>query len=96
MTPATRMGQPDDGGVILVELSVPAGIGPQLKSPRLTADGGIEFFLHGDVTRRFRIQSSTDLLTWTDLKTDVVPNDTTPIRDALGHAPGRYYRAVTP
>jgi hypothetical protein len=96
MTPVARMGQPDESGVSLVELSVLAGIGPRLLSPRLTADGGIEFFLQGDVTRRFRVQSSTDLRSWTDLKTDVVPDDTTPIRDALGDAPGRYYRAVAP
>lgn len=83
----------------LVELSIPFGTvvtGPQLRSPRLTADGRIEFFIQGNTALRYRVQVSTDLRTWSDAAVGIAPSDAIPFRDPMGSNTLRYYRAVTP
>ena len=81
--------------VLAVALPPPAR--PALNGFRRLDDGSVEFNLNGEIGRQYRIDVSSDLLTWAPLTEVTAATASHKIRDAssasLSH---RYYRAAAP
>jgi hypothetical protein len=69
---------------------------PRLSRPAFQPNGQFQFMLNGEPGNRYRIESSTNLSTWTALSADTTPlTSSVEISDAAAtNSPQRFYRCA--
>ncbi len=73
----------------------PTNTPPRLNQPTITAGGDYQFTLTGEAGRTYRVEYTTDLLTWTLLYTVVNPDGAIQVIDpGVGVNSFRFYRIV--
>ena len=77
----------------IIDSVLPPAPPPRLDAPRIRSDGTFECFLNGQATSLYRIEASTNLVTWTFLTTNL-PGGTLYIDGETPAYPMRFYRAV--
>jgi len=76
-------------------LIVQSPFAAHLSHPVPRADGAIEVLLHGPVGGHWRLEATTDFLTWTSLSTNTSASGTITFSDnSSGNIRQRFYRAV--
>jgi hypothetical protein len=65
----------------------------RLEQAALADAGGFQFTLRGEAGRRYRLESSTDLLHWTEVRTEVLSEGVMNVLEPCPD-PQQFYRAV--
>jgi hypothetical protein len=82
-------------GMTFTTVGLVTPLSPALLSCTVNANQQFEFVLKGQPGDTYQIDASTDLITWTCIRTNTLATDTLTITDPSGIAspPTRFYRA---